>query len=837
VDSINAAKMSGGVSSWEGAVDEVMLYHEEGVRACMVRPIDIKTVTENSSTVKGDVNGAPISAVKSKMDASKGWRPLPSTSSVSNNPVERQPKPSNFSPDTRPPPPIMGNAGTVVHPAPTRPQPRLLPIPPQRFSHEHPSPSHNLMSAKNTANCHGIVPPKDHHPMPSNSSSNIYTYSVPSAQSKPNPSELSEWISRLCHDPSLAKPSNPLTTHFDHSGGVALWNTITAILDRALQRLSDYVGDALNDNEDNDGNDNREMPQPHVVSESGEITTKGLNSNISQRPNAEDNSALRHQIQTAVLALYYHSLESILALETKRLRSKSHPTLLSNHIFHRSLLAVGAQTVLRAMSCHAKTKLKFPSVLNIMEIAAFDFLKVSESFVRAVWSLCDSKTSLGASSVKSLHLGLPLELRQHLQECEETILSKLLWDESSTLVSNKGMSIRAAIDSLRHVSDMDKSGNAPIWPPFSLRPLDIHEGGGGGNNNNSPERIHFKRDLNKSSITPQHQQHHLTVSFVFRKLITLSARRILEITEKLSLDEFVTEQIWISFKFCIAENIYLLYDRHIDQLILCTVYGVCKIARINPEVSFAKIIETYYELNPHQDSENQFVIRHIPLVTSSASVNSNGDRKTGNIIYLYNQVFVPSMKGHLLKFQHYASQQRARAGIMNVDDATKLADNPTTSTKNNGYFEGDIVPTTTYASKCKLLPVRGPLHTVSPSRVENTNLFVSNTNNADGSGNGVVGTPPRRFPSGLGSALTPRTRALYAFGEGSTSDLNLINKTVNSNGYIPQLPISDDDVDHDRRNQYHYPNGNASRPIYRPTTQETRSSFPSHGYVVHQLRR
>lgn len=51
----------------------------------------------------------------------------------------------------------------------------------------------------------------------------------------------STWLLRLYTDPNLAKPSQILTQYFDDSGGVALWQTITSILDRLLSRLLESI--------------------------------------------------------------------------------------------------------------------------------------------------------------------------------------------------------------------------------------------------------------------------------------------------------------------------------------------------------------------------------------------------------------------------------------------------------------------------------------------------------------------------------------------------------------------------------------------------------------------
>ena len=525
------------------------------------------------------------------------------------------------------------------------------------------------------------------------------------------------WLSRLYIDASLARPSHTLTQNFDHSGGVALWQSITSILDRALQRLSDYIGEVICFS-------SGQSRQQHLHSVSG--------SSDLRVANTASVNIVRHQIQTAVLALYYYSLEKMLSLETQRLGTQAHPQLLSNSTFHRSLLAVGSECVLRAASLSNGTDLQFPAMLDITEIDACDFIKISECFVRALCSRCTSPQVLG----------LPMELKKHLHECEELVLDKLLWessDSNSATCSNGG--IRAAIEALQHHTEY----NELAWPPLCL----VNE-----RQVNDGRRKECNRIL-LETMSRALQQQHMAVSFVFRKLATLSARRILDLSELLSLDQFVTEQIWLTWKQCLAEHVSLLYDRHMDQLIICTIYGVCKIARVEPEVSFARIFECYYDLNPGKERISEHIIRHIPL---------GADDRQGNVIHLYNQVFVPMAKQQLWKFKYYAGEQRARAGIANIDDAAKLAE----SLGSNGrrmpeqLSGSSALMASAFEAKCNFLPLSGMVHTVSPSRIEKTNIYVSPFSDPN-SGKSVVlynPTPQEQF--------TPRPRALYAFGESSS---------------------------------------------------------------------
>jgi retinoblastoma-associated protein len=413
-----------------------------------------------------------------------------------------------------------------------------------------------------------------------------------------------------------------------------------------------------------------------------------------------------------VLSLYYHSLQAVLSVETKRLGSNVHTQLLSNPTFHKSLLAVGCQCVIFASSLSNGTDLQFPAVLKIMEIDPIDFLRIAECFVRA---LCASTVS-SSTSVLAIPFELPCAIKNHLQECEELVLEKFMWESPVPSSAVRYNCIQDAIQALQHYSS--DLINGILWPPLCL--ID----GASGKILRERNRLDILSKIPSRSL----QHHYNTVSFIFRKLVTLSARRILDFSELLHLDQYVTEQIWLTWKQLLVDHIALLYDRHIDQLIICTIYGVCKIARIEPELTFARIFEAYYDLNPGRERLNEHIIRHILL---------GPDGQQGNVINLYNQVFVPLAKQQLWKFKYYAREKQSQASDSNLDEEVRLP------------FESSV-----YEAKCSFLPVRGLVNVAPRSRVDKTNVYVTSFSDPK---SGDVNEDPR--PVG--------PRVLYSFGDSS----------------------------------------------------------------------
>jgi len=95
----------------------------------------------------------------------------------------------------------------------------------------------------------------------------------------------------------------------------------------------------------------------------------------------------------------------------------------------------------------------------------------------------------------------------------------------------------------------------------------------------------------------------------------------------------------------------LAQDRHIDQLMMCILYGICKVNWI--EITFKQITDTY-RLQPQGNSQTFRLVR-----LSNAT-------KFGNIIKFYNTIFLTAVEPFLLEF---ATDEQKRENE-NVEDTT-----------------------------------------------------------------------------------------------------------------------------------------------------------------------
>lgn len=119
-----------------------------------------------------------------------------------------------------------------------------------------------------------------------------------------------------------------------------------------------------------------------------------------------------------------------------------------------------------------------------------------------------------------------------------------------------------------------------------------------------------------------------------RKVLYLAASRIQEMCTRLLLPTTLRQQVWECLKTVIYSHAQLLQGRHLDQLIMCTVYGVCKVNQRH--VTFRHIIEHY----KGQPKATPKVFREVRIEKGEAPQD---------IICFYNKIFIPSMKDPLMR--------------------------------------------------------------------------------------------------------------------------------------------------------------------------------------------
>ena len=129
-----------------------------------------------------------------------------------------------------------------------------------------------------------------------------------------------------------------------------------------------------------------------------------------------------------------------------------------------------------------------------------------------------------------------------------------------------------------------------------------------------------------------------------RKCLYLAAKRLQDMCLRLLLPNALVKQVWEVVKVVIdkAEVRHLLVGRHLDQILMCSIYGACKVNQKELEgqghrpVTFRHIIEQY----KRQHGSDARTFRSVRMRTA--------DEPPLDIIQFYNAVFIPTMKDHLL---------------------------------------------------------------------------------------------------------------------------------------------------------------------------------------------
>lgn len=93
-------------------------------------------------------------------------------------------------------------------------------------------------------------------------------------------------------------------------------------------------------------------------------------------------------------------------------------------------------------------------------------------------------------------------------------------------------------------------------------------------------------------------------------------------------------QVWACLKVVIYREHTLMHGRHLDQIIMCSVYGVCKVNQ--KHLTFRNIIDQY----KRQSFASPKVFREVRMLSTAD--------KPQDIIRFYNKVFIPSMKDFLV---------------------------------------------------------------------------------------------------------------------------------------------------------------------------------------------
>eukprot|EP00066_Takifugu_rubripes_P022590 XP_011611856.1 PREDICTED: retinoblastoma-like protein 1 isoform X1 [Takifugu rubripes] len=162
-----------------------------------------------------------------------------------------------------------------------------------------------------------------------------------------------------------------------------------------------------------------------------------------------------------------------------------------------------------------------------------------------------------------------------------------------------------------------------------------------------------------------------SLALFFRKVYHLASVRLRDLCWKLDISSDLRGKIWTCFEHTLIHCTDLMRGRHLDQLLLCSVYIMSKITK---ETHFFHDIMKCYRSQPqaHSHVYRNVLLRHRECVaeenmevdpasvadsaektsqtSGDANVSQPGEEERGDLIQFYNSVFVLKVKNFALRY-------------------------------------------------------------------------------------------------------------------------------------------------------------------------------------------
>lgn len=223
-------------------------------------------------------------------------------------------------------------------------------------------------------------------------------------------------------------------------------------------------------------------------------------------------------------ALYYRLLESIIRSEKKT--HGRFDLFIDDDVFNQALIVLCLEIVLFAFSLHKE----LTTLLDCFQLEPFHFYKLIEVAIR------NNKDYFTNDIIK------------HLKSIEEQCLDSLAWTSGSVLWKMIN----------------EQQGNLPRNEDVDL-PIQSSQNGRAHNSPNSQPNV---------AQSPK------SLRLFFRKFYQLAHLRLKELGKNLQFNSNNVEllrMIWTLFEKVVTEHTCLMKDRHLDQILMCCVYVLCKI--------------------------------------------------------------------------------------------------------------------------------------------------------------------------------------------------------------------------------------------------------------------
>ncbi|XP_060926191.1 retinoblastoma-like protein 1 [Limanda limanda] len=165
-----------------------------------------------------------------------------------------------------------------------------------------------------------------------------------------------------------------------------------------------------------------------------------------------------------------------------------------------------------------------------------------------------------------------------------------------------------------------------------------------------------------------------SLALFFRKAYHLASVRLRDLCARLDISSELRGKIWTCFEHALVHCTDLMKDRHLDQLLLCSVYIISKITKETH--TFQDIMKCYRSqpqasshvyrsvLLQHREPREQVADENMEVdpvsggesaektnpVSGEADSDQSGEEERGDLIQFYNTVFVLKMKSFALRY-------------------------------------------------------------------------------------------------------------------------------------------------------------------------------------------
>ena len=407
-----------------------------------------------------------------------------------------------------------------------------------------------------------------------------------------------------------------------------------------------------------------------------------------------------------VAKLYFSALETLLLLERKRLSDADFGTkvgrILRNAAFHRALYAIACELI-----CNQSGEmhfLPFAGFLQAVQATPFEVCKVLTNLI-----------ALYSSGSGGIMTAAPLSIIYHLRQCEDGLLESLAWRSDSAIFQLLSTGETAA-------------------------------------SSETADAQHSNGHESASVILGKGSSHALRMFFAHVLLLTeVRLKKLLSSLHAIAL----LEKCWSVMTHILAEQRGLVCDRHLDQLIMATVYAVAKVFNINgrqlvQDVTFHSIIREYAATF---GAERTHVYRSVLV-----KPDRRGGAMYGDVIQFYNEIYMPQLKVFL----------------MALGEAPKMATVSATATAPRE----SIAHLNTSIRQSPMRAVEG----VSPPSATAQSRYMSHS-------------PFSAAPAGV--EMTPTTKVLYHFGGTAAEVSGALSQEQQQRRKRPAMNPLDFDADPD----------------------------------------